>query len=65
MHRLRRVAPDARREARLFNDPTNGYSVLVASDAIGLGLNLSIRRVIFTALSKFDGQVPGRSFRRR
>ena len=52
------LPPDARREqARLFNDPTNSYSVLVASDAIGLGLNLSIRRVIFTALSKFDGQV--------
>jgi len=30
-------------------------SVLVASDAIGQGLNLRVRRVIFTALSKFDG----------
>jgi len=30
--------------------------VLVASDAIGMGLNLSIRRVIFTTLSKFDGE---------
>ncbi len=31
--------------------------VLVASDAIGMGLNLSIQRVIFTTLSKFDGQL--------
>ncbi|NVN12927.1 helicase-related protein, partial [Nguyenibacter vanlangensis] len=28
---------------------------LVATDAIGMGLNLTIRRVIFTALRKFDG----------
>lgn len=29
--------------------------VLVASDAIGMGLNLNIRRLIFTKLEKFDG----------
>lgn len=29
--------------------------ILVATDAIGLGLNLNIRRIIFTALDKFDG----------
>ena len=27
-------------QARLFNDPDGGYDVLVASDAIGMGLNL-------------------------
>jgi ATP-dependent RNA helicase SUPV3L1/SUV3 len=27
-------------QARLFNDPNSGYDVLVASDAIGMGLNL-------------------------
>jgi hypothetical protein len=30
--------------------------VLVASDAIGMGLNLNIRRVIFTAMRKYDGE---------
>lgn len=30
-------------------------TVLVATDAIGMGLNLPIRRVIFTADTKFDG----------
>jgi len=34
----------------------NDYSVLVASDAVGMGLNLSIGRVIFTSLHKFDGE---------
>lgn len=29
--------------------------ILVATDAIGMGLNLPIRRIIFTADSKFDG----------
>ncbi|CCH41051.1 ATP-dependent RNA helicase [Wickerhamomyces ciferrii] len=40
-------------EAERFN---NGeYDVLVASDAIGMGLNLSINRVIFDSHKKFDG----------
>ena len=26
--------------ARLFNDPDSGYDDLVASDAVGMGLNL-------------------------
>jgi hypothetical protein len=34
-------------QARLFNDPGTGYDILVASDAIGMGLNLNIRRIIF------------------
>jgi hypothetical protein len=34
-------------------EPTN--SVLVATDAIGMGLNLSIRRIIFSSMMKFDG----------
>jgi len=28
----------------------------VATDAIGMGLNLNIRRVIFSSLLKFDGK---------
>ena len=42
-----------RREAERFRD--GSADVLVATDAIGLGLNLPIRRLIFTAIEKFDG----------
>ncbi|KXX76115.1 ATP-dependent RNA helicase suv3, mitochondrial [Madurella mycetomatis] len=42
-------------QAALFNDPNNDYDYLVASDAIGMGLNLEIKRVIFESSSKFDG----------
>lgn len=34
-------------QARLFNEMETGYDVLVASDAIGMGLNLNIGRIIF------------------
>lgn len=35
------LPPETRaQQARLFNDPTNDYDFLVASDAIGMGLNL-------------------------
>lgn len=52
------LPPDARREqARLFNDETSGWNVLVASDAIGMGLNLSISRIIFSSMEKFDGVI--------
>ncbi|KAI1312235.1 hypothetical protein EDD11_003035 [Mortierella claussenii] len=50
------LPPESRsQQAKLFNDPKSGYDVLVASDAIGMGLNLNIRRIIFEALEKFDG----------
>ena len=42
-------------QAALFNDPDNDYDFLVASDAIGMGLNLEVKRVIFDAAAKFDG----------
>ena len=32
--------PGQKVQARLFNDPSSGYEVLVASDAVGMGLNL-------------------------
>ncbi|KAG0270226.1 RNA helicase [Actinomortierella ambigua] len=52
------LPPESRSmQAKLFNDPNSGYDVLVASDAIGMGLNLNIRRVIFEAVQKFDGTV--------
>ncbi|KAI9042740.1 ATP-dependent RNA helicase SUV3 [Aspergillus affinis] len=43
-------------QAGLFNDPDNDYDFLVASDAIGMGLNLSCKRIIFETLVK---RVPG------
>lgn len=50
------LPPETRaQQAALFNDPDNEYDILVASDAIGMGLNLSIKRVIFEATSKHDG----------
>ncbi|KAM0683394.1 RNA helicase [Mitosporidium daphniae] len=42
-------------QARLFNDPNSDYDVLVATDAIGMGLNLNIKRIIFSSLLKWDG----------
>ncbi|KAH6919301.1 ATP-dependent RNA helicase suv3 [Coprinopsis sp. MPI-PUGE-AT-0042] len=52
-----RLPPEIRSEqAALFNNPDSGYDVLIGSDAIGMGLNLKIRRVIFEAVAKFSGQ---------
>ena len=42
-------------QAGLFNDPNSPYDIIVASDAIGMGLNLNCKRVIFSSVSKFDG----------
>ena len=51
------LPPETRRaQANLFSDPNSGFQVLVASDAIGMGLNLTIKRVVFSAMSKFDGR---------
>lgn len=50
------LPPETRRlQAKLFNDQDNEYDVLVASDAVGMGLNLNIRRVVFYSLSKYNG----------
>ncbi|EFP93470.1 uncharacterized protein PGTG_19382 [Puccinia graminis f. sp. tritici CRL 75-36-700-3] len=56
------LPPEVReREAQMFNlgsqvEGEGGYDVLVGSDAIGMGLNLKIKRVIFQSLHKFDGR---------
>jgi ATP-dependent RNA helicase SUPV3L1/SUV3 len=42
-------------QARRFNDPNSGYDILVASDAIGMGLNLNIKRIVFNTIFKFNG----------
>ncbi|KAL0044525.1 hypothetical protein WJX82_011160 [Trebouxia sp. C0006] len=50
------LPPEMRRhQAALFNEPNNGFDILVASDAVGMGLNLNIRRVIFHKVQKFEG----------
>ena len=48
------LPPEIRaQEAARFN---NGeYDVLVASDAIGMGLNLKINRIVFSGINKFNG----------
>ena len=48
------LSPEVRRaEAARFN--SGDADILIATDAIGMGLNLNIRRVVFAALRKFDG----------
>ncbi|NUZ05884.1 helicase-related protein [Piscinibacter koreensis] len=42
-----------RREAERFAEGES--DILVATDAIGMGLNLPIRRVLFSTVTKFDG----------
>ncbi|KYM98234.1 hypothetical protein ALC62_11084 [Cyphomyrmex costatus] len=37
-------------QAAKFNDPNNSCKILVATNAIGMGLNLHIRRIIFYSL---------------
>ncbi|CAB4305422.1 unnamed protein product [Prunus armeniaca] len=50
------LPPETRRQqANLFNDQNNEYDVLVATDAVGMGLNLNIRRVVFYGLAKYNG----------
>ncbi|XP_077376089.1 ATP-dependent RNA helicase SUPV3L1, mitochondrial [Festucalex cinctus] len=39
-------------QAKKFNDPDDPCKILVATDAIGMGLNLSIKRIIFNSLMK-------------
>lgn len=51
------LSPEVRRtESERFS--SGQADILVATDAIGMGLNLPIRRVIFTSIHKFDGIAP-------
>jgi ATP-dependent RNA helicase SUPV3L1/SUV3 len=50
------LAPEVRRhESERF--ASGKADIVVATDAIGMGLNLPIRRVIFASIWKFDGSV--------
>jgi len=45
-----------KQQAVLFNNFDKGIKYLVATDAIGMGLNLNIKRVIFASISKRDAK---------
>jgi ATP-dependent RNA helicase SUPV3L1/SUV3 len=48
------MPPETRKkQIQMFNDGVN--TVIVATDAIGMGLNLPIRRIVFLENEKFDG----------
>lgn len=48
------LAPEVRRkQAQMFLDGET--DILVSTDAIGMGLNLPIRRVLFTTMEKYNG----------
>ncbi|KAF7861606.1 uncharacterized protein EAF02_010560 [Botrytis sinoallii] len=50
------LPPETRaQQAALFNDPDNDYDFLAASNAVGMGLNLSIKRVILESVSRNNG----------
>lgn len=49
------LPPESRRnQMHLFN--SGETSIVVATDAIGMGLNLPIRRIVFIETEKFDGE---------
>ena len=51
------LPPESRsKQAHQFNIRENNYKFLAASDAVGMGLNLNIKRIVFLATSKFDGK---------
>lgn len=55
------LPPESRsKQANSFNDPDSDIHFLVASDAVGMGLNLSIKRIVFYTVTKFDGKSMGR-----
>jgi len=56
------LPPETRRlQAEIFNN-NNNNNILVATDAIGMGLNLNIRRIIFCSLMKYDGNIHRKLF---
>ncbi|BEJ14973.1 hypothetical protein CspHIS471_0407400 [Cutaneotrichosporon sp. HIS471] len=51
------LPPETRAEqAREFNEDSGRAEIMVASDAVGMGLNLKIGRIVFESLTKFDGK---------
>lgn len=51
------LPPESRsKQAHQFNTRDNNYQFLAASDAVGMGLNLNIKRIVFLTTNKFDGK---------
>lgn len=49
------LSPEVRRkQADLFN--SGQTDIVISTDAIGMGLNLPIKRIIFATINKYDGQ---------
>jgi len=52
-----KLPPEIRREqARKFNDPEMNFKYLIATNAIGMGVNLKIRRIIFQTLTRMGSE---------
>ncbi|GBG33893.1 ATP-dependent RNA helicase SUV3, mitochondrial [Hondaea fermentalgiana] len=52
------LPPEIRKaQATKFNSPESKQNVLVATDAVGMGLNLRVKRIVFSKMEKFDGQI--------
>lgn len=50
------LPPEVRnQQASLFNSKSSDENILLASDAIGMGLNLGVKRIVFSDLKKFSG----------
>lgn len=50
------LSPEVRRrQADLFN--SGKTDIVISTDAIGMGLNLPIKRIIFATINKYDGMV--------
>lgn len=52
------LSPEVR-ESEALRFSCGEAEILVATDAIGLGLNLPIRRIVFTSVTKYDGVARG------
>lgn len=52
-----KLPPEIRREqARKFNDKDLNFKYLIATNAIGMGVNLKIRRIIFQTLTRMGSE---------
>ncbi|KAI1709612.1 ATP-dependent RNA helicase SUV3 like protein, mitochondrial [Ditylenchus destructor] len=49
-------------QATAFNNPNHKNKVLIATDAVGMGINLNIKRIIFNSITMWNGeQIPAHS----
>lgn len=53
-HTHAQTSPNHHKSAHTLTHPS---TTQVATDAVGMGLNLNIRRIVFSQVDKFDGQM--------